>query len=550
MAVADISNFNGEARAPLFSIVTPVYNTPLEVLQETIESVINQSYSDWEWILVDDLSPNPEVRLLLRAAAERDPRLKVIERATNGHIVAASNTGLAAAQGEFIVLLDHDDLLTSDALEVMAAHIAANPYADYLYSDEDKLDDAGSYIETFRKPDWSPERFRNQMYTCHLSVLRRSLVNAVGGFHQGFDGSQDHDLVLRVTEKARQIEHVRQVLYHWRIIPGSAAGDIEAKPYAWYAGQRAVQAHLERMGISASAELGPSQGNIKVVRDPLPTELAVSVIIPTRGSRGTVWGEDRVFVVEAVRSILAKGGHANLEIIVVYDTGTPPEALSQLKLIAGEKLKLVNYDREFNFSEKCNLGVEYATSNYLILLNDDTEISGENFVGKLVAPLLEPGVGITGPRLLHSDSTIQQAGITIDPHHGYVHAFSGLLDTDLGPFGELISDREVLAVTGACLAVKKCTYEQVGGMTSELPNNYNDVDLCNKIRQLGLRVLWVWDARVFHFESKTREPNVQNWEKEYIASRWRALVLDPYCPSITSEPYGRFTATVCSDRFC
>ena len=227
--------------APLFSIVTPVYEPPVNVLSDTIESVLAQDFEDWEWLLVDDCSPSAAVRELIREHAARDSRIKLIERETNGHIVAASNDGIAAATGEFIVLLDHDDLLVPEALKVNARQIERRPDVDYLYSDEDKVDDDGNFFGEFRKPAWSPERLRGQMYTSHLSVMRTEVVRRVGGFREGYDGSQDHDLALRVGEVARRVVHIPQVLYHWRSLPGSAAADINAKPYATIAGAKAVQ---------------------------------------------------------------------------------------------------------------------------------------------------------------------------------------------------------------------------------------------------------------------------------------------------------------------
>jgi len=516
-------------RLPLFSIVTPVYNTPLDVLRDTIESVKVQTFTNWEWILVDDASTDQRVLDVLRSAAQEDSRIKLIERAMNGHIVAASNDGLAAANGEFIALLDHDDLLTPNALHVMAEAISQTPDVDYLYSDEDKLGADGEFYDEFRKPDWSPERLRNQMYTSHLGVLRRRLVEDVGGFHEGFDGSQDHDLVLRVTERARHVVHVPETLYHWRVVPGSAAGDEDAKPYAWHAGKRAVQAHLDRMGVPAQAELGSRPGQIKVIRNSLPSDTPVSVVIPTRGESGTVWGSRRVFVSETVRSLLRNGGHVNLEVVVVFDVSTPQYVLEQLKDIADNRLLLVPYRKPFNFSEKCNIGVLRSTSNYIILLNDDMHISGTDFISKLVTPLTEVGVGMTGARLLFHDSTIQHAGVHIDNGH-YSHVYRSIPNGDPGYFGILDTDHEVTAVTGACIAIRRDTFMKVGGLSQQLPFNFNDVDLCNKVRMLGLRILWISDAIAFHFESQTRDPVVDKWEQDIIRTRWPMPDVDPYRP--------------------
>ena len=282
-----------------FSVLTPVYEPPIDALRAAIASVREQTFGDWELILVDDCSPSPEVLEVLQAAAS-DPRITVIERNSNGGIVAASNDAIAAATGEFLVLLDNDDLLHPRALEKVAAALAVDPSIDYVYTDEDKINAEGQHYDAFRKPAWSPERLRGQMYTSHLSVLRASLVREVGGFHTGFDGSQDHDLVLRVTERARRVAHVPEVLYHWRVVPGSTAGDASAKPYAWEAGRRAVQAHLDRVGVPGEVQFGEIQGTLRVKRE-ASADHVVSVVIPTRGSSGIVWGEERVFVLHRER---------------------------------------------------------------------------------------------------------------------------------------------------------------------------------------------------------------------------------------------------------
>lgn len=516
--------------APLFSIVTPVYEPPIDVLREMIGSVRSQGFKDWELILVDDVSPTDAVRRVLREAAAADSRIQVIERTTNGRIVAASNDGVQAANGEFIVLVDHDDLLTDFALQAMADAIEANPLADYLYSDEDKVGAGGEHYDVFVKPDWSPERLRGQMYTGHLSVLRTDVVRRVGGFHQGFDGSQDHDLVLRVTEQARQVVHVPQILYHWRVVPGSAAGDVNAKPYAWEAGRRAVHEHLQRSGIEGRAEFGPLPGYYRVVRQADP-DLLVSIVIPTRGGSGLVWGQRRCFVIEAVRSLIAKAGHERYEIVVVYDDPTPPEVLAELQQLAGDRLVLVRFSEPFNFSAKCNVGYLASSGEVIVLLNDDVEVISEGFLEQLVAPLSEPDVGMTGTHLLYSDGTVQHAGLTFRQNH-YGHAFLGAASDDNGPFGALLVSREASGLTAACIALRRSTYEQVGGLCEELPGSFNDVDLSFKVRSVGLRLVWLVDVLLYHFESRTRDKTVRTWEHELVLSRWQTPERDVYLPGL------------------
>ena len=290
--------------APLFSIVTPVYNTPLDVLEQMVESVLGQTFRDWELILVDDCSKDERVRDLSACQARpTDPRIRLIERTENGHIVVASNDGVDAARGEFIALLDHDDLLVAaERSSTWPRPSRTSPRSTTSTPTRTRSTRTGDIFDDFRKPAWSPEQLRGHMYTCHFSVLRASLVREVGGFHEGFEGSQDHDLVLRVTEQARKVVHIPKILYHWRVIPGSAAGDPHAKPYAWVAGVKAVQAHLDRMGIDATVDFGPGHSTYRIERK-LDPAVRVSVVIPTAGADGLVWGERRYYVVEAVRSL-------------------------------------------------------------------------------------------------------------------------------------------------------------------------------------------------------------------------------------------------------
>lgn len=514
---------------PLFSIVTPVYEPALDVLKETIESVRSQTIDDWEWIVVDDNSPTESVRELLRDAALRDARIRVIERSENGHIVEASNDGLAAATGEFVAFVDHDDLLTVNALDQVKAVVDQFDDVDYIYSDEDKVDEHGAFFAAFRKPDWSPERLRGQMFTSHLSVIRRSLVDEVGRFREGYDGSQDHDLVLRITEKARRVVHIPQILYHWRAVEGSAAADAFAKPYAGEAGRRAVQDQLNRQGIQGIVEaIVGYPGHYRVSRS-LPPDRRVSLIIPTLGKSARIWGEDRWLVVEAVRSALMKTEHENLEIVVVYDPPTPDEVLNQLREIAGHKLILVPYTGEFNFSTKMNLGVIASTGDRIVALNDDVQVRSEHWLEELVAPLEEPDVGMTGAKLFFSDLTIQHAGHAYG-RGMYHHPFIGTPSEDAGPWGSLLINRESSGVTAACAALRREEFDEVGGFSETLPLNFNDVDLSYKVRFRGHRVVWIANCELYHFESQTRAPIVTEGEEQATRARWGDPEYDLYLP--------------------
>jgi hypothetical protein len=370
------------------------------------------------------------------------------------------------------------------------------------------------------------------MYTCHLSVLRGSLVREVGGFHEGFDGSQDHDLVLRVSERAQRVIHVPEVLYHWRILAGSAASVLDEKPYAWEAGRRAVQAHLDRLGIQATAELGARFG-IYRLRRAVDPELRVSLIIPTRGASGNVWGERRCFVVEAVRSALGKTGMTNVEVVVVYDEGTTPSCtLDELDTLCGHRLTAVPFAGEFNFSRKCNLGFLASTGEVVVLLNDDIEAASEGWLEELIGPIMqEADVGMCGGRLLFSNMTLQHGG-HLYSHGEWTHVLLGAaMDADVA-FGALAMNRETSGATAACAAVRRDVFEEIGGLTEELPGNFNDIDLSMKIAMAGYRILWMTHAVLFHFESSSRQRDVHQWEIDKIVARWGTPQRDRYLPTM------------------
>jgi O-antigen biosynthesis protein len=512
----------------LFSIITPVYDPPEYALRECIDSVLRQDYPHFELCLVDDASPSPHVRKVLEEAAKRDPRVRVHYRSENGGIVAASNDALKMATGDFVALLDNDDLLVPHALGAVnhALELDGRDDIDYVYSDEDKLTPEGHCTQTFLKPDWSPERFRSQMYCCHLSVMRRSLVEEVGGFHVGFDGAQDYDLVLRVTEKARRVAHIADVLYHWRMLPTSTSAIADAKPYAFDAGRRAVQAHCDRVGIDAVVEqLSPGTYRVrrKVAREPL-----VSIIIPTGGTAKRVWGADRVLVLEVVRSIVEKSTYRNFEIVIVADTTMPPSTSRQLEELLGERLRMVWYKDPFNFSRKCNLGAAHARGEFVLLLNDDMELVTPDWLETLLALAQDSDVGMVGAKLLFADGTLQHAG------HVYRfscpnHIFLGHAGDDPGPSSLLSIERECSGVTAACALIPAKVWNAVGGLTEQLPNNFNDVDLSLKIRHLDYRIVWTPHVVLYHFESLSRDTTVTQKELDYLQTRWSSeLRADPY----------------------
>lgn len=509
---------------PRFSICTPVHDPPLDLLAACLESVTAQTCTDWELCLVDDGSKRAEVLTALRDLASSDPRVRLVERAEAGGIVAASNAAVEMATGEFVVLLDHDDQLEPDALELVAAALDADPTIDYVYTDEDKLSADGTIYDTFHKPDWSPERLRSQNYCTHLSVLRRETVIDVGGFRAGYDGSQDHDLILRVTERARTVHHIPAVLYHWCITPGSAAGDADAKPYAREAGRRAVVDHFERLGVDATVEHLSTPGHFRSTRrlDPLPS---VSVIVPTVGTSKPVWGLDRPLVIGAIRSLTEVTDYPNLDVVVVADPDTPAEVLDQLDAL---ECTVITGEGEFNFSARCNQGAAVSTGELLLFLNDDTLVEQPDWLQVMVGFLAEPDVGVVGARLLYADGTLQHGGLLLNEQP--LHIFHGFAGDDPGPFGLLEIDREVSAVTAAVMLTPRAVFDELGGFPEEFRVAFNDLDYCLRVRATGRRVIWSAHSTLFHFESQTRRPDADQHEIDLLYERWGA--------ELRSDPYG------------
>jgi glycosyltransferase involved in cell wall biosynthesis len=507
-----------------FSICTPVHDPPLRLLEACIRSVLAQRVDDWQWCIVDDASTDPAVTERLATLAASDSRVTVRTRVAGGGIVAASNDTLAIAEGEFVVLLDHDDRLTQDALAVVDEALRADPEIDYLYSDEDKIADDGSVYDTFYKPDWSPERLRSQNYCTHLSVLRRTLVAAVGGFRPGFDGSQDHDLILRVTERARRVHHVPRVLYHWCVNPGSAAADPFAKPYAREAGRRAVSDQLERLDVPATVEHLDTPGHFRVRRHLPAAPPKVSIVIPTAGTSRMVWGLDRPLVYRCVESLLAVTDYPDFEVVVVTDPGTPA---SVVETLAATPVRIVEASGPFNFSSRINLGAANASGTQLLMLNDDTFVEQPDWLATMVGFTLERDVGVVGARLVYADGTLQHGGILCNAQP--LHIFHGFAGDDAGPFGLLEIDREVTAVTGACLLTPRLVFDEIGGLPEHFAVAFNDLEYCLRVRASGRRVIWTAHATLYHFESQTRAPHAEPHEIDELYARWDdELHHDPY----------------------
>ena len=512
---------------PQFSIITPVFNPPREAFEECVQSVLMQTHHDWQWCLVDDCSTEHWVRQRLSDLSGLDSRICVYFRPDNGGIVAASNDALGLARGVFVAFLDHDDALHHSALEKIHATILLNDRIDYIYTDEDKIGQDGKYYDEFKKPKWSPERFLAQNYCSHFSVIRRTLVDDVGRFRIGFDGAQDYDLLLRITERAKVIEHVPEVLYHWRVVSGSTALAQTEKPYAFDAALRAVKDALRRRGIPASVNMTEPWPYQRVIRS-LSSEPQVSIIIPTCGTYKQVFGLDTCLVVNSVRSIVSKSAYSNFEVLVIIDDATPNEVWDRLQEIGDSRVRLVRYDKEFNFATKCNIGAVLARGEYLLMLNDDTEIADQQWLTTLVGYLEQPDVAMVGPMLILEDGRIQSAGHANNPSpHNFQTGSS--IDAS-GNFGVLVVARECSGLTGACMLIRKSVYEEVGGMSQIFPKAFNDVDLGFKILQAGYRIIWTPHTRVFHFETASRPKGVEQVEVELLLERWASKFdADQYC---------------------
>ena len=514
-----------------FSIVMPVFDTPEEWLLRAIASVRAQLYPRWELCIADDASRAPHVRRVLEQAAAQDPRIRVVFREQNGHISAASNSALALATAEFVVLLDHDDELAEHALFVLAT---AAPDADLLYSDEDKLDAQGRLFEPHFKPDWNEDLFLSQNYLGHVCALRTSLVREVGGFRPGFEGSQDYDLCLRVAARTRRIRHLPFALYHWRAIAGSTALSPAAKAYPEAAARAALQEHV---GAAAVVEPGPLPTTYRLRwAIPSPPPL-VSLIIPTR--------DGRALLETCVESLLAVTAWRSFELLIVDNQSREPAALDYLQALERRGVaRVLRFDHPFNFSALNNFAAAQARGTLLGLLNNDLEIIEPGWLDELVAQALRPGVGAVGARLLYPDRTLQHAGVILGIGGVAGHGQKHLARDDAGYFCRAQLVQNLSAVTAACLLVKADAYRAAGGLDERFAVAFNDVDFCLRLQQAGLRNLWTPFATLVHHESKSRglddtpaKRERMRGELALMRSRWGdALLHDPaYNPNLTLD---------------
>ncbi len=526
-------------KRPLLSVVMPVYNTPESLIIECIESVVGQVYPDWEFCIADDRSNEPHVRPVLERYAEEDSRFKVVFREENGHISAASNSALEKASGEYVVLLDHDDLLPPHALYLVAWEILQHPEADLIYSDEDKIEVSGERGDPYFKPDWNYDLFTSQNCISHLGVYRTSLLREIGGFRVGMEGSQDWDLALRCIERTDRVRHIPHLLYHWRKIEGSTAQKLEEKPYAQTAGARAVQEHLERIGRSGDRLTVTGEGTFRIERELPEPAPAVTLIVPTR---------DRVDLLrQCIASLRAQTDYPDFEILVVDNDSRERETLSFLEEIeARGEARLLRVPGPFNFSRLNNLAVAASERPVIGLINNDIEALHGEWLRAMVSQAVRPDIGAVGAKLHYPEGLLQHAGVFLGYQEAAGHFFRGEPWSFLGHGNRANMVQNVTAVTGACLVVERSKFLEVGGLDEDaFAVAYNDVDLCLKLLEAGYRTLYTPFARLFHHESASRGENERTAKrkeetKEEIRAlnhKWGRYVRhDPaYNPNLTLE---------------
>jgi GT2 family glycosyltransferase len=522
---------------PLISVLTPVYNTPPELLRRMVQSVRDQLYPHWELCLADDASPKKETQAALASVSGADPRIRIVRLAANGGISAATNAALAAARGEFVALLDHDDELTADALLEVVKALNTSPDADVVYTDEDKLDFDGTHVEPFFKPDWSPDYLRSTMYLGHLVVYRRSILEEAGRFRSAFDGSQDYDVALRVTERTDRVVHVPRVAYHWRKTAGSAAGDTEAKPWGLQAARRALADHVSRLPRPATIEDQPGDGFWRVRYEVAGSPL-VSVIIPTDGRVAQMVTGPRDLPLECIKSIVDRTDYPNYEIVLV-DNGRLSSEL-QAYIAQQPRIRRAIYDATgpFNFANKVNFSARHAKGEHLLLLNDDTEVISPEWMRAMLEFSQQPEVGAVGAKLLFPDGRLQHVGVVLGIGGGACHVFSGHAGNTPGYFGSAWVIRNYSAVTGACCMTRRDVFDALGGFDERFATDFNDVDYCLRVRAKGLRIVATPFARLYHFEGATfgsREHVVNPAEVALLSERWGSVIAhDPYYnPNLT-----------------
>jgi O-antigen biosynthesis protein len=524
---------------PLISVVMPVYNIDVRWLREAIESVRNQLYPHWELCIADDASSKSEVKDVLKEYERLDSRIKVVYRENNGHISAASNSALCLATGEFIALMDHDDVLAEHALYLVVEELNKHSDADIVFSDEDKIDERGIRYEPYFKSDWNPDLFYSQNFVSHLGIYRRKLINEIGGFRLGYEGSQDYDLALRVVERTSKdkIRHIPFILYHWRAISGSTALAVGEKNYAHEVARKALRSHFERLGIKVQVTNGVGAYHRVIYEVPKPAPL-VSLIMPTRDRLGLLQ--------RSVKDILQATDYANIELIIVDNQSEQLDTIAFLKNIQSDRrVRVLKYDRPYNFSAINNMAAREANGNIIGLVNNDIGVINPGWLTEMVSHAVRQEIGAVGVMLYYSNDTIQHAGVVLGIGGVAGHVHKHLPRGIRGYFSRAALIQNFFAVTAACILMRRSVFKEVGGLDEDnLPVAFNDVDLCIKIHNHGYRILWTPYAELYHYESATRGsdhtpeqlPRFMN-EVSYMKQRWKDILNnDPYySPNLSLE---------------
>ena len=510
------------------SVLVPAYRTPEAFLRQMIESVLNQTYPHLELCIADGSGENISVEKVVKEYQAKDQRVRYQRLEKNEGIAGNTNAAIRMATGGYLALFDHDDLLAPNALFEVASTIEKDK-ADVVYTDEDKVtSDLKEHFQPHFKPDFNPDLLCSNNYICHLFVVKRSLALKLGGQDPAYDGAQDYDFIFRCTEEAEKIVHIAKILYHWRVHQASTADNPTSKMYAFDAGKRAIEAHLQRIGakaeVSHTKDLGFYRVKYQVQGNP-----KVSIVIPNKDEKETLK--------KCLESIWQKTTYSNYEIILVENNSTTREIRDYYQELDGKNgVRVVYWDKEFNYSAINNFGISYAKGEYILCLNNDITVISPEWMEELLANCQRPEVGIVGARLYYPDNTIQHAGIVLGMGGCAGSLFVGLARSRGGYLHKAALQQDLSAVTAACFMVKKEAFEKVGGFEEKLAVAFNDVDFCLKVRHAGYLVVYDPYAELYHHESKTRgyentEAKKRRFQEEieYMRCHWMPDILrDPY----------------------
>ena len=497
---------------PKVSILVPVYNAPPHFLEATIESVLSQVYTNWELCLADDNSPSEETKAVLKKYEALDPRIKVVYRPKNGHISACTNSAIEIATGEFCALFDHDDLLPKEALYEVVKFLNTTPTADFIYSNEDKTDGEGAFLEPSFKPSWSPDNLLSRNYLGHLAVMRTSILKEIEGFTIGLEGSQDYDIYLRFTERTKNIYHLPKILYNWRMHENSVALNTYSKPYAYIAGQKAIEAAIARRNEPGEVIMHTEEMlGFYTIRYKIKEHKKVSIIIPAKNKAELLQ--------QCVDSIFNKSTYKNFEVVVVDNGSTDKEFLDLVELYTNKypgQFISYPYDIPFNFSKLINFGAKKAKGDYLLLLNNDTEVITPDWIEGMVEQAQRDSIGVVGVKLLFPDDTIQHAGVVFDENNLPIHIFAG--DNKHLYNLQLNAINNYPALTGACVMIRRSVFEELKGFDENFAVEFNDIDFCLRAIEKGYFNIYIPHVELYHYESLSRgksHDSKQGFEKYY-----------------------------------